>query len=288
VMTVIGKKDGKITAYIKGAPDVLMRNASKVLINGEVKSIAATRERILKQNEDFAEHALRVLGVAYKELEPNYDINEVEKEFTYIGLVGIIDPPRDEVKDAILTAREAGIRTIMITGDHKNTALAIGKQIGLANSQEAITGVELESMSDDELMERYLDETEISADDIKRVIRKGTITLQFFPVLFGASFKNKGVHPLLDAVTDYLPSPMDIPSVEGHHPRTLERETRKASDEEAFSALVFKIMNDPYAGTLSFFRVYSGKTKVGASVYNATKEEEERVKQRLRDLGYID
>jgi elongation factor G len=132
----------------------------------------------------------------------------------------------------------------------------------------------LETLSDvdDELMERYIDESEISSDDIKRVIRKGTTTLQFFPVLFGASFKNRGVHPLLDAVTDFLPSPMDIPSIEGHHPRTLDRETRKASDEEPFSALVFKIMNDPYSGTLSFFRVYSGKTKVGASVYNATKE----------------
>jgi elongation factor G len=82
-------------------------------------------------------------------------------------------------------------------------------------------------------------------------------------------------------VTDYLPSPVDIPSIEGHHPRTLDRETRKASDEEPFSALVFKIMNDPYAGTLSFFRVYSGKTKVGASVYNATKEEEERISRLL-------
>jgi elongation factor G len=144
-------------------------------------------------------------------------------------------------------------------------------------------GEMLEKLSDvdDELMERYLDETEISVDDIKRVIRKGTISLKFFPVLFGASFKNKGVHPLLDAVTDYLPSPEDIPSVQGHHPRTFEEENRKTSDEEPFSALVFKIMNDPYAGTLSFFRVYSGKTKLGASVYNATKEEEERISRLL-------
>jgi len=144
-------------------------------------------------------------------------------------------------------------------------------------------GEMLEKLSDvdDALMERYLDETEISVDDIKKAIRKGTIALQFFPVLFGASFKNKGVHPLLDAVTDYLPSPEDIPSVRGHHPRTLAEETRKASDEEPFSALVFKIMNDPYAGTLSFFRVYSGKAKVGSSVYNATKEEEERISRLL-------
>jgi elongation factor G len=141
--------------------------------------------------------------------------------------------------------------------------------------------LEMLSDMDDELMERYLNETEISVDDIKRVIRKGTSTLQFVPVLFGASFRNKGVHPVLDAVMDYLPSPADIPPVQGHHPRTFDIETRKVSDEEPFSALVFKIMNDPYAGTLSFFRVYSGKTKVGASVYNATKEEEERVSRLL-------
>lgn len=144
-------------------------------------------------------------------------------------------------------------------------------------------GEMLEKLSDvdDELMERYLNEKEISVSDIKGVIRKGTISLQFFPVLFGASFKNKGVHPLLDAVTDYLPSPADIPAVQGHHPRTLKIENRIASEEEPFSALVFKIMNDPYAGTLSFFRVYSGKTKVGASLYNATKDEEERITRLL-------
>jgi len=141
--------------------------------------------------------------------------------------------------------------------------------------------LEILSDVDDELMERYIHETEISVGDIKRVIRKGTISLKFVPVLFGASFKNKGVHPLLDAVAEYLPSPVDVPAIQGHHPRTMELETREASDEEPFSALVFKIMNDPYAGTLSFFRVYSGKTKVGASVYNATKEEEERINRLL-------
>ena len=154
MMTVIGKKEGKMIAFIKGAPDVLMRNASKALINGIEKPIETLRESILNQNVEFAKNALRVLGVAYKELEPNYDINEVEKDFIYIGLVGIIDPARDEVKEAIKEARDAGIRTIMITGDHKITAIAIAQQIGLANSDEAITGVELEAMSDDELREK--------------------------------------------------------------------------------------------------------------------------------------
>ena len=137
----------------------------------------------------------------------------------------------------------------------------------------------LEQLSDtnDQLMEKYLEGAEISPEEIKAAIRKGTVTLRFVPVLFGASFKNKGVHPLLDAVVDYLPSPLDVPPIKGHHPRTLDIDTRKASDEEPFSALVFKITNDPYVGTLSFFRVYSGKVKMGSWVHNATKAEEERI-----------
>ncbi len=133
------------------------------------------------------------------------------------------------------------------------------------------------SDTDDQLLEKYLEGAEISPEEIKAAVRKGTVTLRFIPVLFGASFKNKGVHPLLDAVMDYLPSPLDVPPIKGHHPRTLDIETRKASDEEPFSALVFKITNDPYVGTLSFFRVYSGKVKMGSWVHNATKGEEERI-----------
>ena len=130
---------------------------------------------------------------------------------------------------------------------------------------------------DDCLMEKYLDGREISPMEIKKTIKEATISLRLVPVLFGASFRNKGVHPLLDAVVDYLPSPVDILPVVGHHPRTLDVETRKPSDEEPFSALVFKIMNDPYVGNLAFFRVYSGKTRVGSSVYNSTKGGEERI-----------
>ena len=137
----------------------------------------------------------------------------------------------------------------------------------------------LEKLSeiDDQLMEKYLEGDEISSDEIKKAIRKGTTSLKFFPVLFGASFKNKGVHPLLDAVLDYLPSPIDVPSIKGHHPKTMDIETRKASDDEPFSALVFKITNDPFVGNLAFFRVYSGKAKVGSLIYNAVKEKEGRI-----------
>ena len=133
------------------------------------------------------------------------------------------------------------------------------------------------SDADDLLMEKYLDGTEISSEEIKKVIRKGVISLKFVPVLFGASFKNKGVHPLLDAIVNYLPSPKDIPPVKGHHPRTFDIETRRASDDEPFSGLVFKITNDPYVGSLSFFRVYSGKAKIGSLAYNATKNKDERI-----------
>jgi len=154
MMTSIGKREGKVIAYIKGAPDVLMRNASKVLLNGQEKPIGEMKEKLLQQNADFAANALRVLGVAYKELQPGFNIDTVEQDYTYVGLVGIIDPARDEVKDAIKEARMAGIRTIMITGDHKITAIAIGQQIGLTESDEAITGVDLEKMSDEVLLEK--------------------------------------------------------------------------------------------------------------------------------------
>jgi len=155
------------------------------------------------------------------------------------------------------------------------------REVSEENKEEAERkrGEMLEKLAeiDDALMERYLDEAEISPEEIRRAVRKGTIGLKFVPVLFGASFKNKGVHPLLEAVVDYLPSPVDVPPIVGHHPRTGKEETRKASDSEPFSALVFKIMNDPYVGTLSFVRVYSGKAHVGSSVYNSTKNEEERI-----------
>ncbi len=104
---------------------------------------------------------------------------------------------------------------------------------------------------------------------------------KFVPVLYGASFRNKGIHPLLDAIVDYLPSPADVPPVVGLHPRTGAPETRAASDSEPFSALVFKIMNDPFLGNLAFFRVYSGKAKIGSMIYNSAKDEEERLSRLL-------
>ncbi len=141
----------------------------------------------------------------------------------------------------------------------------------------------LEQLSDmdDSLMEKYLEGKSISYSEIIQAVRKGTIGLKFVPVLCGASFRNKGVHPLLDAIVDYLPSPKDVPPVKGYHPRTKKEEVRKASAEDPFSALVFKVTNDPYAGTLSFFRVYSGKARLGSAIYNSTKNYEERINRLL-------
>ncbi len=130
---------------------------------------------------------------------------------------------------------------------------------------------------DDELMMKYLDGEEISTDDLKRVLRKATIDKELVPVLCGSAFKNKGIQPLLDSVIDYLPSPLDVPPVKGINPKTNEEETRKPFDEEPFCAYVFKVMSDPYAGQLTYFRVFSGKVSAGSYVYNATKDKKERI-----------
>jgi len=120
----------------------------------QVKPINEVKDKILEKNEEFAKNALRVLGLAYKPLNEGYKEEDMEQDYIYLGLAGIIDPARDEVKDAIEEARMAGIRTIMITGDHKITAIAIAHEIGLTESSEAITGIDLEEMDDDELRER--------------------------------------------------------------------------------------------------------------------------------------
>ncbi|NSL52595.1 elongation factor G [Calidifontibacillus erzurumensis] len=130
---------------------------------------------------------------------------------------------------------------------------------------------------DEELMMKYLEGEEISNDELKAAIRKATINVEFYPVLCGSAFKNKGVQKMLDAVLDYLPSPVDIPAIKGTLPDTEEETTREASDDAPFSALAFKIMTDPYVGKLTFFRVYSGILNAGSYVLNSTKGKRERI-----------
>ncbi len=137
----------------------------------------------------------------------------------------------------------------------------------------------LESVSefDDVLLEKYLDGGDITEEDLRRAIRKATLSVSITPVLLGSAFKNKGVQRLLDAVVYYLPSPVDVPEIVGHHPKTEETITRKPSDDEPFAALAFKIMSDPYVGKLTYFRVYSGKASAGSYIYNANLRKRERL-----------
>ena len=130
--------------------------------------------------------------------------------------------------------------------------------------------------TDEELFERYCMEEEISIEELKAALRKATIDNKIVPVVCGTSYRNKGVQKLLDAIVDYMPSPLDIPSIKGVNPDTEEEEDRPAGDENPFSALAFKIMTDPYVGKLCFFRVYSGMVNAGTNVYNSSKNKYER------------
>jgi len=137
--------------------------------------------------------------------------------------------------------------------------------------------VETVAEHDDELLHKFLEGENITAAELKRGLRQATIKLQLFPVLCGTAFKNKGVQPLLDAVVDYLPSPLDVPPIEGTNPDTGNQEPRRPDDKEPFSALAFKIMSDPFVGQLTFIRVYSGHLKTGDSVINPGRGRSERI-----------
>lgn len=142
----------------------------------------------------------------------------------------------------------------------------------------------LEKLADvnDEIMEKYLEGKDISPEEIRAAIREATCQLKIVPVLCGSAFKNKGVQPLLDAIVDYLPSPLDIPPVKGINPNTGEVEERKTDPDAPLSALAFKIMTDPFVGTLTFLRIYSGRLESGMNVYNSTKRKKERIGRLVR------
>ena len=141
--------------------------------------------------------------------------------------------------------------------------------------------VETAVEQDEKLMESYLNGDEISKEDLIKCVRKGCLNFDFVPVLTGSAFKNKGVQPLLDAVVDYLPSPQDIGSINGTKPNSEEVITMKFEDNAPFSALAFKVANDPFVGSLTFIRVYSGTVKTGTAIYNTSKDKEERVGRML-------
>ncbi len=223
---------------------------------------------------------------AIRKMRERFNINPlivqlpVRREETFQGIIDLIHMKEINYGDDILGVR---YKIREIPSEYREQA-----------KQKRMELIENLSDIDDSIMEKYLEGQDLSSNEIVNAVRKGTLSLQVVPVLFGSSFKNKGVHPLLDAVVDYLPSPADVPPVSGYHPRTKAIEKRMPSDDEPFSAFVFKVMNDPYAGTLAFFRVYSGKIKVGSSVYNCTNEQEERISRLLemhsnkrKDIGEV-
>ena len=141
--------------------------------------------------------------------------------------------------------------------------------------------VEMAVEEDEEAMNDYLEGKEIPVDVLKKCIRKGTLAQDFVPVFCGTAFKNKGVQPLLDAVVDYLPSPVDIASIKGINPKTDQEEVRHPADDQPLAALAFKIMNDPFVGSLTFTRIYSGVMTAGSYVYNSVKDKKERIGRML-------
>jgi elongation factor G len=194
----------------------------------------------------------------------------IGREDQYKGLIDLIDQVAmvwDESDETL--GKE--YRTIEIPADLRDVVKEYREKMieGLADV-------------DERLMNKYAHDEAISPEELKAAVRKGTIAMTLFPVLCGASFKNKGVQPLLDAVIDYLPSPLDVPPMRGLNPETGETEERKAADDAPFSALAFKIMTDQHVGQLVFLRVYSGTLEAGSGVYNSTRGKKERVGRLLR------
>src|SRR3990167_875971 len=194
----------------------------------------------------------------------------IGREGQYCGLVDLTDQ----------TARvwEEGDETL--GREYKTVPVPADMAALVAEYREKM--IEALAEVDEHLMEKYVGSEAISPEELRAAVRKGTIAMRVFPVLCGASFKNKGVQALLDAVIDYLPSPLDIPPVKGLDPETREIEERKASDDAPFAALAFKIMNDQHVGQLVFLRVYAGTLASGTGVYNSTKDRKERIGRLLR------
>src|SRR5699024_1682603 len=183
-------------------------------------------------------------------------------EDDFIGIIDILDMKSEIYKDDMGTE----IEITEIPAEYLDQAQELRENL-----------VEKVADFDEELMMAYLEGEEVSTEMIKRAIRTGTLAVEMTPVTCGSSYKNKGVQLLLDAIVDYLPSPVDIPAIDGVDPDTGEEMERHPSDDEPFSALAFKIVTDPYVGKLAYFRVYSGSLKAGSYVYNSSTGKRERI-----------
>ena len=186
----------------------------------------------------------------------------IGKEMTFRGIVDLVEMEADVYYDV----EGKDVRVEPIPDDMKELAQKYHDEM-----------VEAAAETDEALMEKYLEEGTLSKEDIRAALRKATIANEIVPVCCGSSYRNKGVQKMLDAVVDYMPSPVDIPPVDGVDPETGEEDTRKADDNEPFSALAFKIMTDPFVGKLCYFLVYSGVVHAGDIVYNSTKGKRERL-----------
>lgn len=186
----------------------------------------------------------------------------IGKEDTFVGIIDLVQQKAIIYKDDLGTQSEE----TEIPEDMRELAEEYRSRL-----------IEAVAERDDDLMMKYLEGEELTVEEIKAGIRKATVAVEIIPVLCGSSYKNKGVQPLLDAIVDYMPSPLDVPAIKGTVPGTDEETERHSSDDEPFSALAFKIMTDPYVGKLAFFRVYSGTLKSGSYVYNSTKGKRERI-----------
>jgi len=176
------------------------------------------------------------------------------------------------------------MKAIVYTGDTADSPIEIQEipaELKAKAEEYHSKLVEMAVEMDDQAMEDFFEGKEISVETLKKCIRKGTLSMSFVPVFCGTAFKNKGVQPLLDAVIDYLPSPLDLPDVSGTKPGTDEVITRKADDKEPLAALAFKIMNDPFVGSLTFTRIYSGTLLAGSYIYNSVKDKKERIGRML-------
>ncbi len=187
----------------------------------------------------------------------------IGEEHDFVGVIDLMD-----MKMIIYDKDEEGMDFTVkdVTDDYKDKALK-----ARALMVEKIAG------EDEILMEKFLNDQEISVPELKATLRKATIARKLFPIFCGAAWRNKGIHPILDGIIDYLPSPLDLPPVEGFDPKTNDVITRKPVKSEPLSALLFKVQSDPHVGTLSYVRVYSGTLKSGSEVYNTTKQKSERI-----------
>ncbi len=251
--------DGSVTVFcakggVEPQSETVWRQADKY---------GVPRMAYINKMDIMGANFFRVIGMIKDRLKANPVPIQlpIGQEDTFCGIIDLVDMNSDIYYDDL--------------GKDMRVAAIPPDMLEMAEKYHAEL-IEAVAENDDELFIKYCNGEAITTEELRRAIRKATIANKIIPVACGTSYKNKGVQKLLDAVVDYMPSPLDVPSIRGINPNTDKEEDRLSSDEQPFSALAFKIMTDPYVGKLCFFRVYSGKIETGSQVYNSTKDGMER------------